>query len=241
MADESTPPVSRRREPSKIFRHLGIAGSLVWCGLLLLYALRAWAKIKGLEPNELGDLCAGAFAPLALFWLVLGFFQQGQELRNSADALWLQGEELRNSVEQARELVNVTRDQLAFESARLQAEREEAVRNAQPVLEVRLGGNSSSHQSPSAVRHDVLIINHGRDCTDVKLLVDGKEWLSTPLLGSGKGLSTSLIVDPQTPDREHHFEVTYLDGQLVAGRAQWSVVQQGATFHIIPMQPATRD
>lgn len=32
--------------------------------------------------NEWGDLLAGLFAPLAFLWLVVGYFQQGQELRN---------------------------------------------------------------------------------------------------------------------------------------------------------------
>jgi hypothetical protein len=30
--------------------------------------------LKQLSLNELGDFLAGAFGPLALFWLVLGFF-----------------------------------------------------------------------------------------------------------------------------------------------------------------------
>lgn len=73
-------------------------------------------------PNEAGDFLAGAFSPLAFLWLVLGYFQQGEELKNSADALWLQGEELRNSVTQQRELVEVTKEQLAHEREALAAE-----------------------------------------------------------------------------------------------------------------------
>lgn len=37
-------------------------------------------EIKPIELNQFGDFLAGAFGPLAIFWLVLGFFQQGQEL-----------------------------------------------------------------------------------------------------------------------------------------------------------------
>ena len=32
-------------------------------------------ELHELRLNELGDFLAGAFGPLALFWLVLGFFQ----------------------------------------------------------------------------------------------------------------------------------------------------------------------
>ena len=43
--------------------------------------------------NEIGDALAGAFAPLAFGWLVLGFYQQAKELR-------LNSQELKNSVDQ---------------------------------------------------------------------------------------------------------------------------------------------
>lgn len=46
------------------------------------------------DSNEFGDFLAGFAAPLAFFWLVLGFFQQGEELR-------LQAKELRAAVKQA--------------------------------------------------------------------------------------------------------------------------------------------
>lgn len=53
--------------------------------------------------NEFGDFLAGAFAPLAFFWFVIGYFQQGKELQ-------LQREELRLTTDalqgQERELIN---------------------------------------------------------------------------------------------------------------------------------------
>lgn len=64
--------------------------------------------MKPIGLNELGDFLAGAFGPLAIFWLVLGFFQQGNELR-------LQVRELALSVEQQKELVGVTRETLNYE------------------------------------------------------------------------------------------------------------------------------
>lgn len=78
-------------------------------------AFFGWVQIAPLSLNELGDFLAGAFGPLAIFWVVLGFFQQGRELRNSVQTLKLQAKELENSVAQQQELVRVTREQLNFE------------------------------------------------------------------------------------------------------------------------------
>lgn len=72
--------------------------------------------------NEFGDFLAGAFAPLAFFWLVRGYYQQGKgleqnsaalklqalELKASTDALNLQVKELKSSVEGQREIIDLT-------------------------------------------------------------------------------------------------------------------------------------
>jgi len=42
---------------------------------------------------------------LALFWLALGFLQQGEELRNSSEALTAQTKELKHTQEQHKALV----------------------------------------------------------------------------------------------------------------------------------------
>jgi hypothetical protein len=62
-------------------------------------------QLKSMDLNNVGDFLAGAFGPIAFFWLILGFMQQGAELRFSADALRLQAEELKRSVEQQCKMV----------------------------------------------------------------------------------------------------------------------------------------
>lgn len=104
-----------------------------WGAFVTIAYLAIVTLVGALNPDLFSDLKAegwanflsGIFAPLAFLWLVLGFFQQGDELRNSAEALRLQGEELRASVEQQEQLVRVTREQLEFEREQLEAEREE--------------------------------------------------------------------------------------------------------------------
>lgn len=70
-----------------------------------------WCDLVALPLNALGDFFAGVFAPLAFLWLVLGYLQQGEELRLSTEALQLQARELNDSVQQQRDLVELTREQ----------------------------------------------------------------------------------------------------------------------------------
>jgi hypothetical protein len=58
-----------------------------------------------LKLNEIGDFAAGVFGPLAFLWLVLGYIQQGRELKLSSEALRMQAEELKSSVAQQCEMV----------------------------------------------------------------------------------------------------------------------------------------
>lgn len=81
----------------------GLLVSSIW--LILVFCLTAnfWNDFSAMGPNEWGDFLAGVVGPVAIFWLVLGFIQQGKELSNSVEALNIQGQELSKSVaEQAR-------------------------------------------------------------------------------------------------------------------------------------------
>lgn len=84
------------------------------------------------ELNAWGDFFAGFFAPLAFLWLVLGYLQQGEELKHSTEALKLQAEELRNSVAQQSQLVSISREQVKQEQEALQEERERLKDIARP-------------------------------------------------------------------------------------------------------------
>lgn len=62
-----------------------------------------------LPPNELGDFLAGIIGPLALFWLVYGYHQQGKALK-------IQSKELGAAVEQYREQAQNTGALVAHEA-----------------------------------------------------------------------------------------------------------------------------
>lgn len=80
-------------------------------GAILIMGARFDELIK-LELNAIGDLSAGLFGPVAFLWLVLGYMQQGRELKLSSDALRLQASELKESVSQQVELNHITRQTL---------------------------------------------------------------------------------------------------------------------------------
>lgn len=80
-------------------RFLGLLG-VVLTGFYLWFAISD--SVDGYDQlglNERGDFLAGVVSPIALLWLVLGYFLQRLELRASRDALLLQAKELKNAVE----------------------------------------------------------------------------------------------------------------------------------------------
>src|SRR5688572_10764591 len=78
---------------------IGACFSVLWVGGFLVSTF--WNGLPDMKPNEWGDWAAGLAAPLAFLWLVVGYLQQGEELRANVDALKQQAVELKNSVSAA--------------------------------------------------------------------------------------------------------------------------------------------
>ncbi|MCF6208144.1 MAG: hypothetical protein L3J61_01995, partial [Ghiorsea sp.] len=93
----------------------GVGLTVVYLILLTILIGDRFQQLSTISLNELGDFLAGAFGPLAIFWLILGFFQQGKELQQSTEALQLQAKELNSSVQQQKQLVEVQRAQIEAE------------------------------------------------------------------------------------------------------------------------------
>jgi hypothetical protein len=136
-------------------------GTVAYLLAVSIYALIQRQAVLNMTPNQFADFLAGCFAPLAFLWLVLGFFQQGDELRNSVTALKLQGEELRHSVEQQRQLVEVTREQLGIDRASQDAAAADAARKAAPIFHI--SGGFSGWSSP-IITSKFTISNVGAEC-----------------------------------------------------------------------------
>jgi hypothetical protein len=120
----------------------GVGVSVLWLLVVIGLLFVKRADLPSMQPNAWGDLFAGCFAPLAFLWLVLGYLQQGEELRLSTAALKLQAEELKNSVEQQRALVEVSRQQVEGERQKLAEDRRISVAAARPKILVESGDGS---------------------------------------------------------------------------------------------------
>lgn len=123
-------------------------------------------ELTKLDLNELGDFLAGSFGPLAMCWLILGFFQQGIELRQNTSALKLQATQLENSVNKQSELIELTRVHYNVEQESL---RHESEKN-QPIFDVKLAGNpkKNDYPNPNPNRLSIGIKNVGEIATQVE-------------------------------------------------------------------------
>lgn len=155
-----------------------VAYLLVVCGLVAL----KWKAFLCLPLNELGDFFAGAFGPLALLWLVLGYFQQGEELQQNTEALRLQAQELAHSVAEQKALVEISRQQFEVE---IKHRREDDARqhlNNQPRFKF------SAQLAPSSLTGQlwsVEITNHGATCHRVEFSINQGIWSLYDTRGAG--------------------------------------------------------
>jgi hypothetical protein len=165
-----------------------------------------------MELNALGDFMAGTFAPLALLWLVIGYFQQGDELRQNSRALLLQARELRQAAEHAGGLLDVARKEheLAIEKLRAEGrEREIAAeqkaeareqrrkQELQPLLSFTLAFIEKNREA------QVKMTNHGHGCSDFSLEIADNAVLKLlrPVEVSNLEAKATVFVDVQAIKR----------------------------------------
>ncbi|BCD97714.1 hypothetical protein [Marinagarivorans cellulosilyticus] len=94
-------------------------GMIVTAGWLFVLTVYAIIKDIGtLDLNSLGDFLAGACAPMAFFWLILTYRQQGNELKLQREQLELQKEEIKDLANESR--VQSFYKKMEFEEASLE-------------------------------------------------------------------------------------------------------------------------
>lgn len=211
----------------------GFVLSFAYFVFVSVLAWSSWAELWDLEPNEFGDLMAGTFAPLAFLWLVLGFFQQGQELRASVEALKLQGKELRNSVEQQRDLVRATREEIEMQAKRIEHEDAQRDREVSPVFDLIEAGRS--HLAGGDAQVNFRLVNHGQKVTKVVAQsIDGsKTWGTANKLEGNSHIGFPMIVEYGTDVREV-IRVTYIDALNRPGSRDFVVNSEKAVVTIRP-------
>lgn len=194
---------------------IGTVVSLVWLGVSAYLVVRDPVATAKMTPNEWGDYLAGCFAPLAFLWLVLGYLQQGDELRLSTDALRLQAEELKNSVEQQRELVEVSRLQVQSEREALAYER--TLREDLSSPRFRVGGGGGAFRGDGTSTYNVTFVNTGHDATafysEIQL-PDGyrQPLLNQALFSKGAQCSAQFTMQTRFPRVHGRLILRFVDG-----------------------------
>ena len=60
--------------------------TILWlAGIFAFYIIGLFARPASF--NQLGDFLAGVFAPIAFFWLIMGYVQQGKQLEQNIEAI----------------------------------------------------------------------------------------------------------------------------------------------------------
>ncbi|MDR7653726.1 hypothetical protein [Acinetobacter junii] len=115
--------------------HLGLLIILIvtLIYLFIVMIITDLSEYATLKLNEKGDLLAGVFSPLAFLWLVYGYLQQGQELKQNTLALNLQAQELQNSVEQQKVLAKAALEQLSI----LKIEFNNNIVKSRPLIQIK--------------------------------------------------------------------------------------------------------
>lgn len=183
-----------------------------------------WIAIKPISLNELGDFLAGAFGPLAIFWLVLGFLQQGRELQNSIKVLELQTKELAESVEQQKQMVTVTEDSLEHNRLLYQHEKERRANALRPAFDIHYVASLGTIGYTS---RNVTIQNTGASISDVDISIMDKDHspLSNrkmTLFSNGKteGIDFGTSSDTQYPLT---LKVSYKNGEDIPCEKKYQI------------------
>lgn len=113
---------------------LGLVLTAAWVFAVVIVLFFKADDISTMSLNAWGDFLAGVSAPLALLWLVIGYFQHGEELRLNTRALQAQQEELRRQVEETATLAKSAKRQAraaeGLERVRKSREFRDALRQA---------------------------------------------------------------------------------------------------------------
>ena len=150
----------------KFYTKLGIGLTAIWVLILSVIVVINSGSTSAMTLNEWGDYLAGVSAPLALLWLVIGYFQHGEELRLNTEALKAQQEELRRQVEETAILAKNSEKQTRIMKEDLDQRASREARDARPELVAR-GGSSSG------LKLKTTIENRGGEARDIKIHYEG--------------------------------------------------------------------
>ncbi|MCE5993709.1 hypothetical protein LVV80_17050 [Pseudomonas sp. KCA11] len=156
----------KKAEPAKwsLRNHLGKVGSAMTYAYLVIIVAMIWGRsgqLLTMPLNEVGDFLAGAFGPVAFLWLVLGFLQQGDELRQGTEALKLQADELKNSVEQQRIMAASALKQIDAQAVALELQHREREAALCANFTLRFSTSGGGTGKPGVAMNRIKLRNDG--------------------------------------------------------------------------------
>ncbi|MFJ2324980.1 hypothetical protein [Pseudomonas sp. NPDC087690] len=184
----------------------GVAtGVYLVCVAVLVYWKRT--TLPTLELNAIGDFLAGVFGPIAFLWLVLGYIQQGRELKLSSEALQLQAQELKNSVDQQKEMVGIAGRQLENELENVKYSRQIAEYENRPNMKFSARVPTASDRVMDVF---IKIENIGKNAEGVSVSIGKAQVYSGSAIAAGKSVEFRVPLDAESKD--YSFSITYSYG-----------------------------
>jgi hypothetical protein len=200
----------------------GIGVTVLYLLTLAIYAYVQRGPVLKMTPNELGDALAGAASPLAFLWLVLGYLQQGEELRQNTEALRLQAAELKASVEQQTKLAATS--QLQFETYKDQLKQADEALYPRFVLRMHKADQHGGNK-----HFKIEVRNVGAKCSALTATLD---W--------GEGFSQSEEIGDVDSFGTFNINVTWphfhLDERKLSFILQYFVLRGGVRSTLVPLR-----
>ena len=193
---------------------IGLCITAIWIFLFSFIVLSNFPTDGQMSLNAWGDFLAGTTAPLALLWLVIGYFQQGEELHINTKVLEAQQRELQLQVQETANLAKNSERQaraaeLLAQISKTEQEREhlQMIMDAQPEF-VANGGSSSG------ARISTNIYNHGGLVKDISLEYAGPHDLDfspTKRFDTGENGQITLTQQGDSSIQSINFQLAYTD------------------------------
>ncbi|CAB3857301.1 hypothetical protein LMG3410_02095 [Achromobacter aegrifaciens] len=216
---------------NKKLTRIGIGVTAIYLIAVVLLGWGQWDEFSGMKPNEVGDFLAGVVGPLALLWLILGFFQQGEELRLSTDALKQQAKELSESVQHQEALVYATRQQVEVQMETLKREQRLARDALRPIFSFYLqtieisSGSTTFHFELQNLGHRAtnLVIDF-RSASGHSPLVEHRE------LNREGQIKVAITGVGAEHAGDHQIEIRFLDGAGERGAVAYPLSISAGSF-----------
>lgn len=171
---------------NKVLTYSGAIGSLLYVTVIAVWRWESLRCLGAVPLNEFGDFFAGVFGPLALFWVVLGFIQQGEELNQNTSALELQAKELHDSAEQQRLLVEASNKEVHALTEQFRKEEQRRRESEQPDFKLLKARESSAGGGKK--KFEFIFVNKGPIANELRIsmkpekeIFEGNQWKHTAI------------------------------------------------------------